>query len=263
MARNRGNRRGRANRRGGGGSSASKLGMYIVIFGIFLGFFALNMFEPPELSTKTFCPMENGISKNTYAILLDTTQEISATQKNEITNFIKKLRDNAEVYDRFTIYQVDPSQNKLLSSDFDLCIPADSKLEYPAVVRYKNKAFEAMLEKKLAPDYGRNSSPIIRAIGSVKTQFPDDGSKRHLIIASDLIENSELLSQINSRWKIQAEQNSKVLIDTKPNLTDINLTVLWIPRPYVPHHNDDFILWWGSYFKSAKADIAEIIKIKG
>ena len=254
--------RNRRQRRGSSGSIYNKLGILIVCILMISVFVGVYLNQPPILN-QNFCPKEAEISENTYAILLDTTQEISATQKNEITNFINEALKNAEVYDRFIIYQVDPSQNKLLSSDFDYCKPAKDKLDNPVFSIFRDVRFKKLIADKLAPDFGRNSSPIIRAIGSVETQFPTNGSKRHLIIASDLIENSELLSQINSKWKAQAKQNSKVLIDTKPNLTDINLTVLWIPRPYVPHHNDDFILWWGRYFKSAKADITEIIKIKG
>jgi len=255
--------RNRRKRRGSSGSIYNKLGIFIVCILMISVFVGVILNQPPIVNEKNYCPIEDRLSKNTYAILLDTTQEISATQKSEIINFIEEVRVNAEAYDRFMIYQVDPSQNKLLSSDFDYCKPANNMLDNPIFLKFREANFKSEIRKKLSPDFGRNSSPIIRAIGSVETQFPTNGSKRHLIIASDLIENSELLSQINSRWKIQAEQNKKVLIDTKPNLTDINLTVLWIPRPYIPHHNDDFILWWGSYFKSANADISEIIKIKG
>ena len=229
-------------------------------------FVLVYLCRPPETFQEAAgCPQEPGYTKTSVFILLDTTDRISPTQKDHIQDTVNAVVGAVAPYSRIRIFEILPSRQRLLEPDFDSCKPdADNPLGSPVVQREEKRRFEESLEsyfKGIRFDRGRPTSPIIHAIGSVATYFADSEGEISLIIASDFIENSRLLNQYSADWRATADGTAaRQLRASAPRLNGANLSMLVIPRPDIPHHDDKFIDWWGWYLLNVSGASIELIE---
>jgi hypothetical protein len=248
----------RSRRRGRGGESSLVpsliIGALIILGGVFVTFVLLN--RAPDVDSHTGCPIEDGVSKNAIFFLLDTTQELSATQQKLVKNILFGIVDAAESYDRIQIYEVDPARESLLKPLFAQCKPSPNDKAGPVVARFRESQFRRELDEYFqSRPYERPTSPIVGAIGSVAASFPQDKADRRLIIASDFLENSDLLNQYRASWRATASQNKKQIYDSQPRLEGIKVSILFVPRPEVLHHDKEFANWWINYLEESGADV--------
>ena len=76
-----------------------------------------------------------------------------------------------------------------------------------------------------------------------------------MIIASDLLENSDLLNQYRANWRTKVSRNNKQLYDSQPRLEGIKVSLLFVPRPEVLHHDKEFAGWWINYLEESGGDV--------
>jgi len=247
-----------ARRRRKSGSSASSIfGIVAVVLILVGGIAFLICNKLPSVDEKTSCPKDSSLSKKTIVLLFDTTQKMTATQEKKIKNTVFQVVSASEIFDRILIYEVEPALDNLLKAAFDFCKPPKDALGNPVLQKFAQLNFERELENIFQdPDYERTTSPIIEALGSISASFPLNGSKRHLIIASDFIENSEILNQFQSNWIDKAKSN-KLLEDRRPTLEGVEVSMLFIPRASIRHHNKEFSNWWKEYLKSSGARLVD------
>jgi len=247
-----------ARRRRKSGSSASSIfGIAAVALILVGGGFYLYINQPPSVDERTSCPKDSSLSKKTIVLLFDTTQKMTATQEKKIKNTVFQVVSASEIFDRILIYEVEPALDNLLEAAFDFCKPPKGVLGNPVLQKFAKLNFERKLENIFQDvDYERATSPIIEALGSISASFPLNGSKRHLIIASDFIESSEILNQFQPNWTDKAKSN-KLLEDRRPILAGVKVSMLFIPRSSIKHHNKEFSNWWKEYLKSSGARLVD------
>tara|TARA_B100000941_G_C28424108_1_gene510438 strand:+ start:117 stop:929 length:813 start_codon:yes stop_codon:yes gene_type:complete len=247
-----------ARRRRSGSSTTSKLvisAVVLVVVGLF-SFLFLN--QSPKTNQITGCPTDSTLSDRTIVLLFDTTSKLTATQEKKIRDITYQVVEKSNTFDRVRIYEVDPASEKLLKAEFDFCKPAkEDPLGNNVRQKFAKINFERRFDKIFQQaDYERPTSPIIEALGSIAASFPLNGSSKHLIIASDFIENSEILNQFQSSWRSSSE-NNKLLEDRRPSLEGIKVSMLFIPRASIDHHNKNFSDWWKDYLKSSGARLVD------
>ena len=244
-------------KRKSGISASSIFGIVAVVLVIVGGGFYLYFNQTPAVDKITSCPKDSSLSKKTIVLLFDTTQKMTATQEKKIKNTVFQVVSASEIFDRILIYEVDPALDNLLEATFDFCKPPKDALGNPVLQKFAKLNFERKLENIFQDaNYERPTSPIIEALGSISASFPLNGSKRHLIIASDFIENSEILNQFQSNWIDKAKSN-KLLEDRRPILEGVKVSMLFIPRSSIKHHNKEFSNWWKEYLKSSGARLVD------
>lgn len=247
-------------RRANGRRGENRLLPILIIAAIAIGVVAAVIFvvqnRAPDLARDTGCPVQAGVTKKTIFFLIDTTQELSMTQKKLVKNIIFDIVDAAVSYDRIHIYEIDPIDDSLLSPLFAQCKPGSNDKAGPVVARFREAQFKRNLDEYLdTRQFDRPTSPIIGAIGSVAASFPHDMSERHLIIASDFLENSRLLNQYRSNWRDEFDRNKKRIYDSQPRLEGVKISLLFVPRAEVLHHDKEFANWWIEYLEDSGGDV--------
>lgn len=241
-------------------SSGSIFSMSIILlaFIIFIsGVSYIYYTQTPETNMQTGCPIDDSLSKKSIVMLFDTTQKMTATQEEKIKNVFFQVVNASEVFDRIMIYEVNPALENLLEASFDLCKPTREATGDPVLQKFAKLNFEKRLEDIFSnAKYNKATSPIIEALGSISASFPLNNSSKHLIIASDFIENSEILNQFNSSWASNS-QNNKLLEDRRPILDGVKVSMLFIPRSSIQHHDKDFSDWWKNYLKDSGARLVD------
>ena len=244
-------------RRKSGGSISSKLGIAAVALILVLGISIVYLNQPPQVDKQTSCPKNDSLSAKTIVLLFDTTQKMTATQEKKIKDVVFQVVDASEIFDRIMIYEVDPALDNLLEASFNFCKPPKDALGNPFLQKFAKLNFERKLEDIFNnASYNRPTSPIIEALGSISASFPLNTSSKHLIIASDFIENSEILNQFKSSW-ISQSQNNKLLEDRRPILDGVKVSMLFIPRSSIQHHDKNFSDWWKNYLKDSGARLVD------
>lgn len=213
--------------------------------------------RPPDIDRQTSCPIDESLSNRTIVLLLDTTQKLAAAQEKKIKDVIFQVVGASQTFDRIVIYEVNPAYENLLEASFDYCKPPRDALGNPVLQKFAKLDFERKLESIFEEaEYYKPTSPIIEALGSISASYPLNGSSKHLIIASDFIENSEILNQHKSSWASHI-QNNKLLNDRRPALDRVKISMLFIPRPSLQHHNKDFSIWWRNYLRDSGASLVD------
>lgn len=232
----------------------------VVLLVAVVAVFSVIYFSPPEVDVRTGCPDFAGHVKRNVYILLDTTDKVSGTQKANIENVILGVVQALDPYSRVSIFEILPSRDQRLTPIFDYCKPdADDPLGSPVVQLFDKQRFRKRLNTSLGRLAGGSlpSSPIIYSLGSVATHFASAEGKITLIIASDFIEHSDLINQYSSRWPREERKNRKKLRDSAPNLSGAEISMLFIIRSEVRHHNPRFSNWWREYLSKSKGKLVD------
>jgi hypothetical protein len=232
--------------------------LFLAIGIIGVAFYYIWQNQPPIVDRATNCPKESQLIKSSISILLDTTESLSATQRKLIQNTLYGVIYGAAPYDRIKIYEVHPSYDSLLNPVFNYCKPSKNELGSPVIQQFEELRFKQRIREYLDDqDYDLPQSPIIRAIGSVASDFSQDSSIKRLIVASDFIENSDIMNQYKSDWLKRYSDNKKIINDLRPNLSEVYVSMLFIPRASVPHHDQDFAKWWRQYLRDSGGLLTE------
>ena len=175
---------------------------------------------------RAFCPVtgrEDLITEN-VTFLFDSTESLAASQAEYRRNILSKEileSDRTEGFKRFIFFELnsneDSSLNKVPVTQEELglnyfCIPPELSTESE-----NNRKAREVLIRDLALIVERNIdsspqdySPIIDALRFIgASQVGSNFEKNRVIIISDMIENSKIISMYKEDWLSDSYQNNK------------------------------------------------------
>ena len=228
-----------------------------------------------SVSKETFCPNDPDQSPGVTAVILDTTDRFSPVQQEALLNEFQRLQDSLAQYERLEVYEVGPTKSKPLKSLFSLCNPGRGKyidplIGNPRLVEKKwQESFTNPLKGVLAATMDRSSaqsSPIIESLQSVAVTSMDrqsDHGHRRLIIASDMLQHSEIYSHYNraapfEEFKLQPEYKRAFA-----RLKRVDVTVWYVRRAGMEDRQTRaHITFWEKYLNDLGATLQRV-KIRG
>ena len=200
---------------------------------------------------RAFCPVtgqEELITEN-ITFLFDSTESLVASQAEYRRNLLSReiLEENkTNGFKRFIFYELNSSEDSsinkvpILREDTELnyfCIPPEISTESE-----NNRRARANLIRDLAAIVERNIdstpqdySPIIDALRFIgASQVGSEYDKNRLIIVSDMIENSKIISMYQDNWLSDSYQDNKRQILQQrpvfPEDTQIEIYQLAMPK---------------------------------
>ena len=207
------------------------------------------------------CPGESGHTNVTLSILLDATDPYGAAQKRSIVNAVWDEVDALAVYDRVKVYTV---QQTPATPNFNLCKPGWRLGDPPIVKEWREARFKQFLDDSLEKLQGtRPTSPLIASLGWVASDRERDDSKRRILLVSDLIENSNVLSQYDPGWLDHYERNRSRIHDQCPMLDGTDMDILFPTRPSRSTQNNELVAWWLDYLQACGGRVGSVRKMTG
>lgn len=205
-----------------------------------LAAYAIVKVQPPEYDEMTLCI--DGDTPAHTAIILDKTDEYSPEQAELIAALVRRESDRLDVGERFTLFELDARGEIDPRGRFSLCNPGRGSQVNPLFrnpekieARY-NELFEGPLEAVVADlvePKEAPASPILEAIArlALTENFGRDVEERHLIVVSDMLQNSTIFSAYSSAPLPPAEEIAEAVEDRfGSDLRGVELEVRLIPR---------------------------------
>ena len=226
-----------------------------------IGWVAIVFLDEPTVDRDTSCPYESGYTKVSLSILLDSTDNYGAGQRLSLINRVWDEVDALDVYDRVKIYQVERGEQAPLQN---LCKPARSLQDTPIQQQFQEARFKERIGKALRHLEGERAiSPIIESLGWVAADRERDGSERRILVVSDLLEYSDVISHYNPDWRRNYERDHQRIHGQCPNLENARLDLLVPARPAEPNQNNDLVEWWLAYLESCGGYVNSVTRVTG
>lgn len=160
-----------------------------------------------QLDEATLCPTDPAKVASVTVLLVDVTDPMSLTQRQDFLNQLRKLKASVPMNGKLSVFKVGAIGDTLLSPVITRCNPGDgSELnELTASPQKQRKMYEEQFSAPLDAAFatltaasGADQSPIVQSIQSASLthlQGPEaTGKTRRLVIASDLLQNTPGLS---------------------------------------------------------------------
>ena len=229
---------------------------------VLLGIFSLVYFlDEPSVDSTTSCPHEDGYTAVSLSILLDSTDTYGAGQRLSLINRVWDEVDALDVYDRVKVYQVERGAQVPLQN---LCKPGRSLQDTPFQQRFQEVRFKEFIGNALQRLEGeRPISPIIESLGWVAADRERDSSKRRIMLVSDLLEHSAVISHYSPDWRLHYERNRQRIHGQCPNLENTQLDLVFAVRPEQPNQNNDLVEWWLEYLDSCGGYVNSVTRVTG
>ena len=235
---------------------------FSLVGSLLLGFFSFVYFlDEPAVDRATSCPHESGYTKVSLSILLDSTDTYGAGQRLSLINRVWDEVDALDVYDRVKIYLVEGGEQVPLQN---LCKPGRSLQDTPIQQQFQEVRFKELIGKALQRLEGERAvSPIIESLGWVAADRERDGSELRVLLVSDLLEYSDVISHYSPDWRRNYERKRQRIHGQCPNLENARLDLLIPVRPAEPNQNNDLVEWWLEYLESCGGYVNSVTRITG
>ena len=219
------------------------------------------MYDNPTLDALNACPREPGYTQVTLSIALDATDVYGAAQRRSIVNRVWESVNALDVYDRVKIYTIEPGEQ---TPTLNLCRPGRDLQNSPVEQQLRESRFKMLVDDALRQLQGsRQYSPIIEALGWIAADHERDGSRQIILLVSDLIEHSDVISIYDPNWKRIYENNRARILNQCPNLDDQEIDILFPTRHARPTQDNDLVTWWVNYIDSCGGYVDSVTKITG
>jgi hypothetical protein len=203
---------------------------------------------------------------NSIQVFLDTSDSYSQTHRMIIGAEIFKRIAGAPEGAHIGMYAFDASglEGNLTTSVMSLCVPTESVQDSPLFAQLKKKRFVEAINESLSRTYTESDvSPILEALNEVVASRPPYATETELIIATDLMQNSDLFSMYEPNWK-QVVHTFKNRIDkSRPSLRGTQIDVLFVTRPLEDRQTFDVRDWWLEFLSASGGDIRQFKLISG
>lgn len=157
-----------------------------------------------ELDETTLCP---AVPDSVTILVVDVTDPMNLPQRQDFLNQLDRLVDQIPRYGKLAVIKVDPVSDRLLAPIITRCNPgsardvSDVDGNPKMVEKQRQEQFLAPLRsafQNLFEASGADRSPVMESIQSVNlTELQKSGEeqvKKRLIIASDLLQNTDAIS---------------------------------------------------------------------
>jgi hypothetical protein len=194
------------------------------------------------IDDETNCPKDG--PRAVHVLLFDQTDPIFPQPALRVKQHIRLLAENAITGQRFDLYTIEGDAHKLLNPLLQICSPGKGKdanliYENPEQIqeRFEHRFIE-VLEKtvnNLLVATTKQYSPIIEsmraaAIESFGSFHQAKGYPFKLTLVSDMIQNSQLFSQILSKSNFADLSRSPTWRSLQPDLRGSQVEILYVLR---------------------------------
>lgn len=233
---------------------------------ILMAFFTIMLvYKPVPLDKATQCAES---PPKHLAVLIDLSDPLNPSQLESLKKRfdlimhggISKQGMTLSKGDKLSVYYM--TSSNIPKRVFQACSSgtldeANSLVEGSALIKEKWRLFNSNIENEIefhaANPASLSSSPIIESLGYIRSkEFPPSGhsyqknQKRELIVISDFLQNSSLLSHYDSKpWLSAAAVNKKFPVQ----LRGIDSNILFVVSPIHRNLQDKKLkFWWREYF---------------
>lgn len=269
-------RRGSVNNRG---KTSAIIGLVLVILasGAMISGYAwlkLRALDKIALNPETNCPVDGPTSVT--AFLFDTTDSVPEAAFMHLRNTYEKvIETEIEAGGEVWVGSITAEPGKLMVG-FRGCNPGDETTvdDWTENRRMRLAKFQDGYRKPLDEalamirhSAGAEQSPIMAAIQSVKLQIFDTSDARNvpkrLVVASDMIEHTQLYSQYRSGPSYEAYRNSPASSPYRTDLMNAEVTVLYFNRPEKKFGSLPHVEFWTRWFADNRAGGVNFVKVEG
>jgi hypothetical protein len=250
-------------------------GVFLVT-GSLVGWYLYRRATTVGFDPATGCP-ETGPTALTV-VVLDLSDAFSVPQVTALRNQLDSLRDTLELHERLDVYTIGETSQELRLPAVSVCNPGFGNYASPwlsnpqLLAKHWRARFAAPLDEafdRIKPGGGAEKySPIMETIQSVAlTAFQriPSVSRRRLVLASDMIQNTPDFSQYRSRGVSFAEfQRMPYFNRVRCDLRDTDVTILYLNRAAAPAiQGKDHITFWRDYLAAMNARLASVVRLAG
>jgi hypothetical protein len=193
-----------------------------------------------QLDPQTLCPAS---PDSLTVLLVDVTDPMNLPQRQDFTNELERLRSSIPRYGKLEIFKVDAASDHLLQPVIARCNPGTGQDENewtgnPAAAAARwQKQFKEPLDQafsKISAASGADRSPILESVQSIAlTELKNeaaDGKPRRLIVASDLLQNTDRLSFYGRLPSPEEVLRSDAFQAVRTDLRDIDVELWMLQR---------------------------------
>ncbi|RWL18067.1 hypothetical protein [Mesorhizobium sp.] len=225
------------------------------------------------LDKTTLCPVDGPVSAT--AVLLDTTDPISRTTFLDLENEFEKQMSAVQVGGLLEIYGLTEEPGELIAI-FSGCNPGDGSTvdELTSNPRIAQERWEEGYRKPLDgilvdinPDAPARRSPIMAAVQKIKLTLFDSARARdipkRLVIASDMIEHTNLYSQYRSGVGYESYKESDARQAFRTSLDDVMVTFLNFQRQGAKFDAREHGEFWAEWVADHSGQYERWIRLEG
>jgi hypothetical protein len=216
------------------------IGIAVAFLAVVAIFYVKAMLAHKSLDNETLCPPD---PTSITVLLVDVTDPMNLPQRQDFLNQLDRLRSSIPRYGKLVVYKVDPISDRLLSPVITRCNPGTAKdvsdvTGNPQQVQKQwEEQFKAPLDRtfeRMLGASGANRSPILESIQSAnlkELQTQDATDKPHrLIIASDLLQNTDLISFYHGLPDAAELTSSQAFSRARTDLRDVDVELWMLQR---------------------------------
>lgn len=244
-----------------------------LFFAVIAGAGYYTMSRPKGLNQDSLCPADGPLGH--YVLLVDKTDPLNFTQKQAFSVILKELIEKRvpEGY-LLSVFALGEDFKENATPLVELCNPGDGtgKSEFDASprrlqVQYQSKFAEPLLHvsEMLVATESAKWSPIFEMLQLVGINgYRKHGVKgeRRLIIMSDMLQNTPLLSMYKGSVDYSAFSASDYGKKAQPELTDVSVELHYLMNsPQLQTKRN--VKFWEDYFAKAGARIVAVRPLEG
>jgi hypothetical protein len=226
------------------------------------------------LDTETLCPKKS-LPAAQIAVLLDVTDTLNEVQRESVLRSFENLQESLGTQAQLSLYALRAPAKSHLQPEVRLCNPGSGEgaswlWENPEKIQRRwERGFRQPLRKLLEETLNSPEariSPIMEQIQAASvTAFDSEVEDRRLIIISDLLQNSEILSMYRGNIDFDEFHLSPAYERVRADLTGVSIQILYLQRSDSPFikRNRSHITFWERYFEAMGASIDTVDRVTG
>ena len=255
------------------------VGTIIIIAGLFVTASLIYAYVHVNATTRTIdeqtlCPLDgpDGLT----VVMIDRTDPLSVIQQKDLERHLAQLKTSLPKRTAVEVYSIGAEQKELLTPEGSrLCNPGRST-DFSGISgnpRLAEKRWSERFSQPLDALFRRMvqsgnfpRSPIMEAIQSVGItafgQLPERSSYRRLVIASDMLQNSPVLSQYREVLSFMQFKTRDSYRRVRTELRDVEVE-LWYIGGRSPRQGRRHVEFWQQFFADAGAKLVRVSMIQG
>ena len=219
------------------------------------------------IDNNTFC--EKGNLPQVTMVLIDATDPLDDVQKERAIAALLKDAEHAPKRARIDIYSARPESKQLITPLFSKCNPGAETNPFISDAKAAKKRFSngyiKILESAFNEAVGKPSartSPILESIraASVRSfsRIPDS-TRRQIIIISDMLQNSTVVSHYRGIGSFDVFRASKGWPKVIVDLGGADVRIFYITRYQARNiQGRQHLSWWEKYFEAVNGELSEV-----
>lgn len=243
----------------------------------------LWMKAPPTLDQATLCPLDPDTALPITVLLIDPSTPLDAKHRVELRRVMREMGIEGTplhipVGGRIVGYHLPPVTLELdeaLAPADEFCNPGgrpgdrgtmdaltEGRLHAEERWRRFTRRLEGLFPTEAAPKQG--GTPLLESLAILAARYAhsareEDGRRMHLVVWSDLLQNSPFMTQYEAGW--DARSAEEWLADganahLRTDMRGIDVSAFRLSRPeHEELHTDAHFKWWAEYFTGLGATL--------